>query len=292
MCLALAPLGAPGHRAAQLARVDRRRARASAAGIPSFVAPEYDLELGMANGVTPASVAARARRPLRTRGAVFLVSPTYYGMVADIAGCAEVCHAAGVPLVVDQAWGPHFGFHPDLPPSAADAGRRRGARPRRTRSSARSRRARCCTSSTASASTSARSAARCGSLRTTSPSSLLLASLDASRRQIAVHGEAILARDARGGRAHAREARRRPGPRRSIGEEHGRPPGRRRLGPDAHRDRRARDRLQRLRGRRRAAPVLRRAARAGDARDGRARRRRRRAPARRSSASRATSTRP
>ena len=38
-------------------------------------------------------------------------------MAADIAGCAEVAHAAGVALVVDCAWGSHFGFHPALPES-------------------------------------------------------------------------------------------------------------------------------------------------------------------------------
>ena len=47
---------------------------------------------------------------------------TYYGMSADVAGCAAVCHEAGVPLVVDQAWGPHFGFHPSLPASALTQG--------------------------------------------------------------------------------------------------------------------------------------------------------------------------
>ena len=120
MCLALAPLGKRV--------VAQRNSHASivdglvlSGGIPSFVAPEYDLELGMANGVTPASVAA-ALEATPDATAVFLVSPTYYGMVADIAGCAEVCHAAGVPLVVDQAWGPHFGFHPELPPSALARG--------------------------------------------------------------------------------------------------------------------------------------------------------------------------
>ena len=55
-------------------------------------------------------------------GAAFIVSPTYYGMAADVAGCAAVAHAAGVPLVVDQSWGPHFGFHSDLPPNALHIG--------------------------------------------------------------------------------------------------------------------------------------------------------------------------
>ena len=94
--------------------------------MPAFVAPEYDAELGMAHGVTPEALAA-ALEQRRTPRAVFIVSPTYYGMVADVEGCAQVAHAAGVPLIVDQSWGPHFGFHPDLPPGALVAGRRRGA---------------------------------------------------------------------------------------------------------------------------------------------------------------------
>src|SRR5205823_9128822 len=90
-------------------------------GTPAFVSPEYDDELGMAHGVTPDAL----RSALQSRpdaAAAFVVSPTYYGMAADVAGCAEVAHAAGVPLVVDQAWGPHFGFHPDLPPGALSEG--------------------------------------------------------------------------------------------------------------------------------------------------------------------------
>ena len=189
MCLALAPLGARV--------VAQRNSHASivdglvlSGGLPSFVAPEYDLELGMANGVTPDAVAAALRETPDAR-AVFLVSPTYYGMVADIAGCAEVCHAAGVPLVVDQAWGPHFGFHPDLPPSAAT----QGADAVLTSTH------KIVGSLTQSAMLHVVDGERIDIgavgramrlLRTTSPSSLLLASLDASRRQLAVHGEAIL----------------------------------------------------------------------------------------------------
>ena len=95
-------------------------------GVPTYVAPEYEHELGMAHGVTPAALEEALALTPGAR-AVFIVSPTYYGMAADVEGCAAVCHARGVPLVVDQAWGPHFGFHPDLPPSALARGRRRGA---------------------------------------------------------------------------------------------------------------------------------------------------------------------
>src|ERR1700754_2050533 len=120
LCLALAPLGA--HVVAQ------RNSHASivdglvlSGGLPSFVAPEYDAELGITHCVTPVALEAALRETPDARAA-FVVSPTYYGMAADVAGCAEVAHRAGVPLVVDQAWGPHFGFNEALPPTALSQG--------------------------------------------------------------------------------------------------------------------------------------------------------------------------
>ena len=159
-------------------------------GLPAFVAPEYDPGLGMAHGVTPESLAAALEAAPEARAA-FIVSPTYYGMAADVAGCAQVAHDAGVPLIVDQSWGPHLGFHDALPPSAlaqgADA---------------------VLTSTHKLAGSLTQSAmlhlgpgdridevavARAVRIvRSTSPSSLLLASLDAARRQLAVHGEQLL----------------------------------------------------------------------------------------------------
>lgn len=161
-------------------------------GMPSFVAPEADDELGMAHGVTPAALRAVLADTPEAR-AVFVVSPTYYGMVADVAGLAEVAHAAGAALVVDQSWGPHFGFHPGVPESAL----RLGADAVLTSTH------KIVGSLTQSALlhvaegglVDAGAVARAIRLvRSTSPSSLLMASLDAARRQLAVHGRALLAR--------------------------------------------------------------------------------------------------
>ncbi|MGH2842707.1 MAG: aminotransferase class I/II-fold pyridoxal phosphate-dependent enzyme, partial [Solirubrobacteraceae bacterium] len=116
LCLALAP---PGTRV-----LIQRNSHASvidglvlSGGLPSFVAPEYDPELGMAHGIERRTLRAALDRAQGAIQAVFMVSPTYYGMAADVGGCAEVAHAAGVPLIVDCAWGSHFGFHRALPPS-------------------------------------------------------------------------------------------------------------------------------------------------------------------------------
>jgi arginine decarboxylase len=189
LCLALAPLGT--HVVAQ------RNSHASivdglvlSGGLPSFVAPAYDSELGMAHGVTPAALDAALAADPRARVA-FLVSPTYYGMVADVQALAQVAHARDVALVVDQSWGPHFGFHPDLPESALKL----GADAVLTSTH------KIVGSLTQSAMLHVGEGARIDIgavgrairlVRSTSPSSLLMASLDGARRQLAVHGEALL----------------------------------------------------------------------------------------------------
>ena len=189
LCLALAPLGAP--------LVAQRNAHASvidglvlSGGLPTWVAPEYEPELGMAHGITPDSLATALDRTPHARAA-FIVSPTYYGMAADVAGCAEVAHARGVPLVVDQAWGPHLGFHEDLPPGALS----QGADAMLTSVH------KLAGSLTQSALLHVSDSGRIDAdnisrtlrlMRSTSPSSLLMLSLDGARRQLVLHGEAIL----------------------------------------------------------------------------------------------------
>ncbi len=63
---------------------------------------------------------ALARHPRAV--AVVVGDPSYVGTVGDVRGLAATAHAAGVPLVVDAAWGGHFGLHPALPPHALAAG--------------------------------------------------------------------------------------------------------------------------------------------------------------------------
>jgi arginine/lysine/ornithine decarboxylase len=88
---------------------------------PSFVAPELDPELGIAHCLTPASL-AEALEATPDAVAAIVLSPTYFGACADIAGLAEVAHERGLPLVVDEAWGAHLRFHPELPPDAVSSG--------------------------------------------------------------------------------------------------------------------------------------------------------------------------
>ncbi|MCW2968220.1 MAG: amino acid decarboxylase [Solirubrobacteraceae bacterium] len=192
LCLALAAMGTR--------IVAQRNSHASlvdglvlSGGMPTFVAPEYDAELGMAHGVTPASLAAAlaatgGRDPIK---AAFVVSPTYYGMVADVEGLAAAAHEAGAALVVDQAWGPHFGFHPDLPVSALALGADAMLTSTHKLVGSLTQSAMLHVADTERIDIAAVSRV-VRLVRSTSQSSLLLGSLDAARRQLAVHGEALL----------------------------------------------------------------------------------------------------
>jgi arginine decarboxylase len=88
---------------------------------PTFVSPELDPELHIAHCMTPDALDRALTETPDAVGAT-VVSPTYFGAVADVAGLAEVAHSHGVPLVVDEAWGAHLAFHEDLPASALSRG--------------------------------------------------------------------------------------------------------------------------------------------------------------------------
>jgi arginine/lysine/ornithine decarboxylase len=87
---------------------------------PIYMQPVVDEALHMDHCVTPETVEQTLREHPDVK-AVYVVTPTYYGVAADIKGIVKVARAAGKLVLVDEAWGPHFHFHPDLPLSATAA---------------------------------------------------------------------------------------------------------------------------------------------------------------------------
>lgn len=87
---------------------------------PVYMQPVVDEALHMDHCVTPETVAQTLREHPDVKG-VYIVSPTYYGVAADIKAIVKLSHAAGKIVLVDEAWGPHFHFHPGLPLSATAA---------------------------------------------------------------------------------------------------------------------------------------------------------------------------
>jgi arginine decarboxylase len=88
---------------------------------PTFVAPEVDPELGIAHCLSPQTLDAALARTPGAAGA-WIVSPTYFGAVADVRALADVAHTRGVALIVDEAWGAHMAFHDELPAHALSLG--------------------------------------------------------------------------------------------------------------------------------------------------------------------------
>lgn len=76
---------------------------------PIWVMPDDSAGKGFAGRITPEAVElALSANP--DAGAVYITSPDYYGVIADIAGMSSVCKKYGVPLIVDNAHGAHFSF--------------------------------------------------------------------------------------------------------------------------------------------------------------------------------------
>lgn len=161
---------------------------------PVWVHPRWDADQHVAHPPEPDDVRAAFDRAPDAKG-MLLITPTDYGTCGDIAGTASVCHAHGVPLIVDEAWGAHLPFHPDLPAWAMDAG------------------ADLCVTSVHKMGCGFEQgsvyhqrgdlvdvdvlAARADLLNTTSPSALIYAGLDGWRRHMVHHGRALLDRTLR-----------------------------------------------------------------------------------------------
>lgn len=88
---------------------------------PVYVMPEIVEGWGIQGAVTPEAVKkCFAENP--DCKALFLVSPTYYGICSDLKSIAEICHEHGALLLVDEAHGGHVYFHGGLPEGALQAG--------------------------------------------------------------------------------------------------------------------------------------------------------------------------
>ncbi len=89
--------------------------------VPVYLYPEIDPETDLACGITAQAVEEALTADPKIK-AVLIVSPTYEGTVSEVGRIADAAHEKGVPLVVDEAHGAHFGFHPYFPENANELG--------------------------------------------------------------------------------------------------------------------------------------------------------------------------
>ena len=154
---------------------------------PCRIDPVWELEHGIAPSALEAAMDAAPNAK-----AVVVVSPTYFGVTSDLKALAEICHRRDVPLIVDAAWGAAYGFSRLLPANPMGQGADIAV---------------CSVHKTMSALAQGsvilmrgdrvdprRFALAYELFETTSPSIAVMASLDATRRDHALHGEAIWAR--------------------------------------------------------------------------------------------------
>jgi arginine decarboxylase len=159
---------------------------------PTFAAPEVDGELGIAHCLAPETLEAALAATPAAVGA-WVISPTYFGAVADVRSLVEVAHARGVPLIVDEAWGAHMAFHEDLPEHALSAGADLVISSTHKIVGSLTQSAMLHLGHGAAGMIGEDTVDRAVTLtESTSPNSLLAGSLDAARRQAAVHGRELL----------------------------------------------------------------------------------------------------
>ncbi len=88
---------------------------------PVYIEPEYDEAFGICNEISKDKV-SKAIELHPNAKAVFITSPTYYGRLSDIKSIAGICHKNNIPLLVDEAHGSHLYFSDKLPGGALKNG--------------------------------------------------------------------------------------------------------------------------------------------------------------------------
>lgn len=156
---------------------------------PVFLPPVMDKVIGVAHGITTVQVEQALETHPEAR-AVVVINPTYFGMAANLAGIVAAAHQRGIPVLVDEAHGVHIHFHEELPLSAMQAGADLAATSVHkmggslTQSSVLNQRGHL---------VSIRHVQNVmNMLMTTSTSYILMASLDAARRRLALYGREIV----------------------------------------------------------------------------------------------------
>ncbi|MEK3912452.1 aminotransferase class I/II-fold pyridoxal phosphate-dependent enzyme [Paenibacillus sp. FSL H7-0331] len=86
-----------------------------------FVSPEVDPVTGMTRGLRLEAIQEALEKYPEAKG-LLVTRPSYYGMALPLQAIAQLLHEHGRLLLVDEAHGAHFGFHPALPPSALTCG--------------------------------------------------------------------------------------------------------------------------------------------------------------------------
>ena len=88
---------------------------------PVYLYPQFYAEIEL-NGPIDSESVRQALKQYEDIKAVVITSPTYDGVLSDVKAIAKVVHEKGIPLIVDEAHGAHFGLHPYFPDNSKKKG--------------------------------------------------------------------------------------------------------------------------------------------------------------------------
>ena len=98
-----------------------------------YIYPKMIEEFGISDGITAQQVEDKIQEIILREGisdeqagkliaGIVVTSPTYDGILSDVNGIVKIAHNYGIPVIVDQAHGAHFGFHSAFPENAVSDG--------------------------------------------------------------------------------------------------------------------------------------------------------------------------
>ena len=156
-----------------------------AGAVPIYIQPEIDTRLGIAMGLSVATVKQAIKEHPEAK-ALVAVYPTYYGFCCDLQRIGELVHEANMLLLVDEAHGAHLRFGKELPKQSIDLGADVAAQSTHKLLGSMTQTSMLHIGSNRVEAERIRQAASL--LQSTSPNQLLLASLDIARLQMAQEG--------------------------------------------------------------------------------------------------------
>lgn len=156
-----------------------------AGAVPIYIQPEIDTRLGIAMGLSVATVKQAIKEHPEAK-ALVAVYPTYYGFCCDLQRIGELLHEANMLLLVDEAHGAHLRFGKNLPKQAIELGADVAAQSTHKLLGSMTQTSMLHIGSNRVEAERIRQAASL--LQSTSPNQLLLASLDIARLQMAQEG--------------------------------------------------------------------------------------------------------
>jgi len=159
---------------------------------PVYVMPAVDQDRGFIGGLEPETL-EKALKDHPDAKAVFTVSPSYHGVMCDTGALADIAHRYGAVLISDEAHGNHMYFSDRLPKGALELGADIVCQSTHKMSGALTQASMLHLSKDAALRVDFdKVRANLSMIQTTSPSYILLASLDMARSYIATRGEAVL----------------------------------------------------------------------------------------------------